>query len=217
VTVAGAPPPDAGAPGPRLHIDPAQLARLGSLTIQARVIVEGALSGLHRAAVHGSSLFGAELAGMLGLPYAFASHFAPQALVDAVALYRRSFRPSVQLDAPYAMAGVNVIAADTDAEAQEQLQITRRARVRRMLTVHDRPVTDTEADAILRSPQAAHIDQMMRYTAAGAAEAVAAYLEEFAVLAGVDELMTVHQAPSLSGRIRSLELTAVAVGVAPPA
>jgi len=165
----------------------------------------------------GSSLFGAELAGMLGLPYAFASHFAPQALVDAVALYRRSFRPSVQLDAPYAMAGVNVIAADTDAEAQEQLQITRRARVRRMLTVHDRPVTDTEADAILRSPPAAHIDQMMRYTAAGAAEAVAAYLEEFAVLAGVDELMTVHQAPSLSGRIRSLELTAVAVGVAPPA
>ena len=161
----------------------------------------------------GSSLFGAELAGMLGLPYAFASHFAPQALIDAVALYRRSFRPSRQLDAPYVMAGVNVIAADTDDAAQEQLQFTRRARVRRMFKIHDRAVTDEEADAILRSPQGAHVDQMMAYTAVGTADAVAAYLDRFASDVGLDELMTVHQASTTAGRLRSLELTAQAVGV----
>jgi len=161
----------------------------------------------------GSSLFGAELAGMLGLPYAFASHFAPQALIDAVALYRRSFRPSRQLDAPYVMAGVNVIAADTDDAAQEQLQFTRRARVRRMFKIHDRAVTDEEADAILRSPQGAHVDQMMTYAAVGTADAVAASLDRFASDVGLDELMTVHQASTTAGRLRSLELTAQAVGV----
>src|SRR4051812_48592054 len=69
----------------------------------------------------GSSMFGATLAAALGLPYAFASHFAPAMLEPAVAAYRREFKPSEQLDAPYVIAGVNVIAADTSAEAQEQL------------------------------------------------------------------------------------------------
>ncbi|MEY2532960.1 MAG: hypothetical protein QOF29_870, partial [bacterium] len=66
----------------------------------------------------GSSTFGAQLAAYLGLPYAFASHFAPDDLMVALEVYRRTFRPSAQLDAPYAMAGVNVVAADTDAEAR---------------------------------------------------------------------------------------------------
>ena len=66
----------------------------------------------------GSSLFGAQLAAMLGLPYAFASHFAPAALMEALAIYRDTFKPSKQLDRPYAMAGVNVVAADTDVEAR---------------------------------------------------------------------------------------------------
>ncbi|MDI1295062.1 MAG: LLM class flavin-dependent oxidoreductase, partial [bacterium] len=66
----------------------------------------------------GSSLFGAQLAAALGLPYAFASHFAPAALDEAMAIYRRDFRPSAQLDRPYAMAGFNVFAADTAEEAQ---------------------------------------------------------------------------------------------------
>jgi luciferase family oxidoreductase group 1 len=65
----------------------------------------------------GSSTFGAELAAELGLPYAFASHFAPDALLAALDIYRAQFKPSKQLDRPYAMAGVNVVAADTDAEA----------------------------------------------------------------------------------------------------
>src|SRR5690606_31920927 len=66
----------------------------------------------------GSSLFGAQLAAMLGLPYAFASHFAPAALMQALQAYRERFEPSAQLDRPYAMVGVNVIAADTDEEAR---------------------------------------------------------------------------------------------------
>src|ERR1700724_222211 len=66
----------------------------------------------------GSSLFGAQLAAEFGLPYAFASHFAPDALMMALQVYRREFQPSAQLKKPYAMVGVNVIAADADAEAQ---------------------------------------------------------------------------------------------------
>ena len=66
----------------------------------------------------GSSTFGAELAAELGLPYAFASHFAPDALLDALEIYRRQFKPSKQLDHPYAMVGVNVVAADTETQAR---------------------------------------------------------------------------------------------------
>src|SRR5215207_7223990 len=76
--------------------------------------------------VLGSSLFGATLAAALGLPYAFASHFAPQALEQAVATYRREFRPSAELDAPHVIAGVTVVAADTRAQAEENLQAVRR-------------------------------------------------------------------------------------------
>ena len=76
----------------------------------------------------GSSLFGAKLAAALGLPYAFASHFAPAALEDAIAAYREEFRPSEQLASPYVIAGANVVTADTTAAAQEQLQAIRRLR-----------------------------------------------------------------------------------------
>ncbi len=70
---------------------------------------------------------------MLGLPYAFASHFAPAALLDAIELYRREFQPSEQLAEPYAIAGVNVIAADTDDEAQQQWTTVRRYRIARFV------------------------------------------------------------------------------------
>src|SRR5690606_9796653 len=74
----------------------------------------------------GSSLFGAKLAAMLGLPYAFASHFSPGALVEAVTLYRREFTPSDQLDEPHVIAGLNVLAADSEADALEQFEEVRR-------------------------------------------------------------------------------------------
>jgi luciferase family oxidoreductase group 1 len=100
----------------------------------------------------GSSLFGARLAAQLGLPYAFASHFAPNALQDAVAIYRSEFKPSAQLDAPHVIAGVNVIAADSASEAQEMFQATKRARVS-LFFGNGRVFTDDEADMILDSPQ----------------------------------------------------------------
>jgi luciferase family oxidoreductase group 1 len=158
----------------------------------------------------GSSLFGARLAAMLGLPYAFASHFAPAALIDAVALYRREFRPSDQLAEPYAIAGVNVIAADTDDEAQEQWTTVRRWRVARFVAP-GRDLSDDEADAVLASPQGQQIAQMMHYSAVGTPDHVRAYLDEFARIAGADELITAHSSPTIDQRLRSVDLVADAM------
>ncbi|MSW56241.1 MAG: MsnO8 family LLM class oxidoreductase, partial [Actinobacteria bacterium] len=99
----------------------------------------------------GSSLFGAELAAVLGLPFGFASHFAPHQLREAVALYRSNFRPSEQLDHPHVIAGVNVIASDSDDDAQSQFTTTRRARLRRFLLKPNVDVPDAEVDRILAS------------------------------------------------------------------
>jgi luciferase family oxidoreductase group 1 len=157
----------------------------------------------------GSSLFGAKLAAMLGLPYAFASHFAPQALEQAVALYRAEFRPSEQLSSPHVIAGVNVIAADTHEEAAEAHRHVRRQRVSLFLG-RDRSFTDEEADALLASPQGRQIAEMMRYSAVGAPEAVRDTLESFRVHADADELIVVHASPTLEARLRSVELVAEA-------
>jgi luciferase family oxidoreductase group 1 len=159
----------------------------------------------------GSSLFGAQLAAVLGLPYAFASHFAPQALHEAVAVYRERFRPSDQLAEPYVIAGVNVIAAESEDAADEQLQRTRRSRARHLFSRQGQPITDHEAEIILRSAQGVHVDQMMKYTVAGPPKVVRGYLDEFATDVGADELMTVHPSDSVAGRLRSVELLAEAV------
>ena len=155
----------------------------------------------------GSSLFGAQLAADLGLPYAFASHFAPAALLDAVAIYRRRFRPSEQLTQPYVIAGVNVIAADTNDDAQRQQLEVSRLRIARFVT-SGRDLTDDRADELLRSPQGQQIAQMMHYTAAGDPELVATYLDNFAREVGVDELMTVHPSSTADERLRSIDLLA---------
>jgi luciferase family oxidoreductase group 1 len=157
----------------------------------------------------GSSLFGAQLAARLGLPYAFASHFAPAALEEAVHVYRRDFRPSLQLDAPYVIAGVNVLAADTRAEAEEQLQVVQRARVK-ILLGRGQNFNDEQAQAILESPVGQSINAMARYTALGSAREVRTYLDGFARTAQADELITVHSSPTLPARLRSLELLAEA-------
>ena len=163
----------------------------------------------------GSSLFGAQLAAALGLPYAFASHFAPAALDAAITTYRNEFRPSEQLDRPYLIAGVNVIAADTAAAAREQLQAIRRIRAvglfgrQRGVTVQD--VTDAQADQLLESGAAAHVDQMLTYTATGTPAEVGDYLDDFLRQTGADELITVHQAATTEARLRSVSLLAVAM------
>jgi luciferase family oxidoreductase group 1 len=161
----------------------------------------------------GSSLFGASLAAALGLPYAFASHFAPEALQEAVATYRAGFRPSEQLDRPHVIAGVNVIAADTEAEAQQMLERTRRSRVSRLVG-RGRTFTDEEADQILASPQGRQLLQMMTYTAVGTPHVVKDYVDRFAEHADADEVITVHSAPSIEARLRSVDLLAEVTGLA---
>ncbi|MFD1213364.1 LLM class flavin-dependent oxidoreductase [Arthrobacter sp. GCM10027362] len=160
----------------------------------------------------GSSMFGAQLAAALGLPYAFASHFAPAALTDAVALYRREFQPSEQQPEPYVIAGVNVVAADSNEEAQEQFRAIRRHRVARFL-VPDRPLTDEEADLLLDTPQGRQIAGMLQYTAMGTPEAVNEYLDAFAAHAGADELIVAHQAMEATARLRSAQLLAEVAGL----
>jgi putative transposase len=157
----------------------------------------------------GSSLFGARLAARLGLPYAFASHFAPDALQQAVAVYRDSFRPSEQLAEPYVIAGVNVFAADDHDEAERQKTVAYRARTRSMLNRSARGMnfTDAEIDEFLASPNGAPLAGMTRYTAAGTPAEVRDYLTAFAATARADELITAHHASEVPDRVRSVELT----------
>jgi len=160
--------------------------------------------------VLGSSLFGARLAAALGLPYAFASHFAPRALEEAVAVYRREFTPSDQLDQPYVIAAVNVIAAETDDEARAALLTARRA-MAVGLFARGQDLSDTEADLLLRRGAAHHVDEMFTYAAVGDGAEVARYLERFRDHVDADELITAHQAPSTRARLASVALTAAAM------
>jgi luciferase family oxidoreductase group 1 len=155
----------------------------------------------------GSSLFGAQLAAALGLPYAFASHFAPHDLVEAVAVYRRAFRPSAQLQTPHVIAGLTVIAAETTRDAREQLRAVERARAR-LLLAKGQPLTDEEADALLLSPAGQQLRQMLTYAAVGTRDEVHAYVADFARHAVADELMVLHPSPALDARLRSIEILA---------
>jgi luciferase family oxidoreductase group 1 len=158
----------------------------------------------------GSSLFGAELAAQLGLPYAFASHFAPRFLHEALAAYRKQFKPSAQLSEPYAIAGLGVIAAETEESAAAQLEAARRIRARALFG-RGKKLGEEDVTALLQSPQAAVVDEMLAYTAAGTAEKVAGYLESFAADTGADELITAHYSDSVPNRLRSVQLTASAI------
>jgi luciferase family oxidoreductase group 1 len=155
----------------------------------------------------GSSLFGAKLAGTLGLPFAFASHFAPQALHEAIAVYRRGFRPSAQLAGPHVIAALNVIASDDAGDAQEQLRASQRMIVR-VLFGRGRRFSDGDADAILASPSGQQIRQMGVYTVAGLPGEVRAFVEDFARHTGADELMISLRSPTIGARLRSAELLA---------
>jgi luciferase family oxidoreductase group 1 len=161
----------------------------------------------------GSSLFGARLAAALGLPYAFASHFAPDALHEAVATYRRDFTPSRQLAEPHVIVGVNVIAAEDAADAALQFETTRRARVRGMIArgPASPDYTDEQIDQFLTTAPGIQIADMMRYSAVGTPSEVRAFLEDFAASAQADELIIAHQSRDIAARLRSVELTAQAM------
>jgi luciferase family oxidoreductase group 1 len=157
----------------------------------------------------GSSLFGAELAAALGLPYAFASHFAPASLFDALEIYRKEFRPSKQLDHPYAMVGVNVVAADTDEEA------------RRLFTTIQQSFTNLvrgkggklqppidNIDEYWTPAEKRQASRMLEYSIVGSPETVRPELLSFAAQTKADELMVVCSLYDHTARVRSYEIVA---------
>jgi luciferase family oxidoreductase group 1 len=157
----------------------------------------------------GSSLFGAQLAGMLGLPYAFASHFAPDALMQALQVYRERFEPSAQLERPYAMVGCNVIAADTDAEARRlftsaQQAFTNMFRGTRGLLPP--PIDDIET---YWSPmEKVQASSMLACSFVGSRESVRAQLAAFLERTRADELMVASAIFDPSARKHSYEILA---------
>ena len=157
----------------------------------------------------GSSLFGAQLAAMLGLPYAFASHFAPQQMMEAIHVYRSSFKPSEQLAEPYVMLGFNVFAADTDQEAELLATSVQQAFV--ALRTGNPGRLKPPLEGYLQSlpyPQRALLDQLLSCSAIGSAATVKAAVEHFVYRTGADELMVTSQIFDHGARLRSYEILA---------
>ena len=156
----------------------------------------------------GSSLFGAELAAVLGLPYAFASHFAPQQMMQAIALYRANFRPSARLAKPYVMLGFNVFAADSDEEALFRASSMQQAFVN-LRSGRPASLPPPVADYARRvGPQErALLDSVLSCSAIGAPATVRAGLQAFIERTGADELMITSQIYDHGQRLRSYEIT----------
>ena len=162
----------------------------------------------------GSSLFGANLAAQMGLPYSFASHFAPQALEEAVAHYRGNYQPSERFPEPYVIAAVNVTAADTTEVADEHAEHVRRGRVKAFLGRQaGRRLSDEEIDMLVESPQGKQIIGMLKYWAIGTGDQVRSYLTDFTQTARADELMISLQSPDTDSTMRSLEILADVWGI----
>jgi alkanesulfonate monooxygenase SsuD/methylene tetrahydromethanopterin reductase-like flavin-dependent oxidoreductase (luciferase family) len=164
----------------------------------------------------GSSLFGAQLAAALGLPYAFASHFAPDALMQATELYREEFRPSAALSEPYLIVAANLIAAETEEEADAQYQAALRWRAQRFLLRGQGNVelSDAELDALLATPGGEHVRGMMRVTAVGTPKQAAAAIELLAERTAADEVILAPASPKRAERIRAVELVPAPSAVA---
>ena len=165
----------------------------------------------------GSSLFGAQLAAMLGLPYAFASHFAPDALLPALELYRSHFQPSEQLQQPYAMVGANAIVADDDETARRlftsaQQSFTNIQRGRRGQL--PRPIDDIES--YWTPPEKARASAMLRRSFVGSPQTVRAGLDRFITETEADELIIAAAIHDHTARLRSYELLGHLVGYVNP-
>lgn len=154
----------------------------------------------------GSSLFSAQLAAQLGLPYAFASHFAPTHLFDALGTYYQNFEPSKQLRKPYSMAAVNVIIGETDAEAQILANSMRLFVLNIIRNSRNPLVAPPESMEGLWTPmEEMHAAQMMHYSFIGSKETVAKKLQEFVDATRVDELIIVSYIYDHQKRLRSYE------------
>jgi luciferase family oxidoreductase group 1 len=165
----------------------------------------------------GSSMFGAQLAAQLGLPYAFASHFAPDALVDAVTWYRNHFQPSAQLGQPYVIAGVNALIAETDDRARYLFtsSLRRFAEFRRPNTSGMMKEPVTNIDEYISPMEKQMANSMLRYAAVGSPETVKASLESFAELAQADELIVVTNTYDPADRLASYTSLAEVMGIVP--
>ena len=157
----------------------------------------------------GSSLFGAQLAALLGLPFAFASHFAPDMLMQALDTYRERFRPSAQLDKPYAMVVANVIAADTDEAARYQFTSLQQAMTNLLRgTPGPMPPPVDDIESYWSPAEKAGVQRMLKHATTGSAQTVQAGLRSFIAQTGADELMvTAHIYDPLIAR-HSLEILA---------
>ncbi|MBA3947638.1 MAG: LLM class flavin-dependent oxidoreductase [Herpetosiphonaceae bacterium] len=188
------------------------------LELQSYFIPTSPNQGVHAVPGHGlhipvwllgSSDFSARLAAELGLPFAFASHFAPDYLYHALDLYRRNFKPSSSLDRPYAMVGVNVFAADTDAEAQRlftslQQQFVNLARG----TPGQLPPPVDSMDGRWSAVEQAHLEHMMRFSLVGSPDTIRAGLTTMLAETAADELIVAAQIYDHAARLRSYELLA---------
>jgi luciferase family oxidoreductase group 1 len=156
----------------------------------------------------GSSLFSAQLAAALGLPFAFASHFAPDQMMHALQLYRSQFKPSESLERPYAMLGINVFAADTDKEAQRLATSIQQA----FVNLHRgtpgplQPPVDS-MEGRWTETERAFMEHMLSCTVIGSPATVRRGLEEFLARTGADELMVTGQIFDHAARLRSFEIT----------
>ncbi|HET7896554.1 MAG TPA: LLM class flavin-dependent oxidoreductase, partial [Flavisolibacter sp.] len=157
----------------------------------------------------GSSTYSAQLAAMLGLPFAFASHFAPTYLHDALQLYRSQFKPSRYLQEPYSMACVNVVAADTDDEAARLATSFYRMALG-MIRNQRRPLQPPveSMDGLWSEPERAAVQHMLQYAFAGSAKTVKEKLQTFVQSTGINELMITSHLYSLEAKIRCYELVA---------
>jgi luciferase family oxidoreductase group 1 len=157
----------------------------------------------------GSSTFGAQLAAHLGLPYAFASHFAPDALTQALAIYRSEFQPSTQLDRPYAMVGVNVVAAGTDAEARRLFTTVQQAftNLRRGRPGPQQPPVD-DIEQYWSPAEKLQASHMLRYAIVGAPDTIRDGLQRLVSATQADELMVVSNIYDHAARVRSYEILA---------
>lgn len=160
--------------------------------------------------------YSARLAAELGLPFAFASHFAPDALHEAIGSYRRHFEPSDRLDRPRAMAAANVFAADTDAEARRLFTSAQRqflSLVRGTPGLLPPPVETM--DGLWYPHERSQVERMTRCSAVGSPETVRRWLEGFVAETGADEVILAGQIHDHAARLRSFELAAAACGLKP--
>lgn len=208
-----------------LRRDPARTDDFPNDIVELQHFLEPAKSGQRVRAVPGagtevpiwilgSSTYGAELAASLGLPYAFASHFAPDSLLSALEIYRKQFKPSKQLERSYAMAGVNVIAADSDDEARRLFTTVQQSftnLVRGSGGKMQAPIDNI--DDYWNSMEKYQAQHMLKYSFVGSRETVRTELDKFVAQTKVDELMIVSSIYDHNARVRSYEIVAELAGI----